>query len=767
MRQNQGFMHKGAAILASFFLTLFVTSIALNGQQADTIWTRTFGGSAEDVAHAMIPSGEGGITLFGYTSSFGSGGYDILLVRVDSAGNEIWSRTIGDIHDDIAYDAATTADGGFIIAGKTWPVGGNGFDVYLVRTNGLGDTLWTRYYGGIFDDAAYGVQQTSDGGYILAGGSESSSRTSLYVYVIKTDSLGDTLWTRKYGGSNGDVGEAVFEYGINEYYVAGRKSGMALLMKIDSLGNSLWERTFSGGIFHSMKQVSDSVFGMVGGDFITANLNGDTIWTNPSEGRAFQHTADGGFILSGGTADITLAKIDMNGTTLWETIYGGTGQDAAYAVQEIVDSIYLIAGSTDSYGSGFKDVYLIKTKPYPKISYTPQLYCDTLWEDQVSTNSLAISNIGTIDLEWTLTEQKPVGWIFIPDTSGIVVPGQSDSLIFRFLSRYLEYGDYCDTLLLATNDCGNPLIKVPVQLTVISPDMDVAPRSFSITLPPEQILDERLQVINKGNYQLRFDVIEHPSVGWLAVVPTSDSTLPGDTSIVTITLNSSGLGSGLFTDTVLVQGNYGGNKTIPATIRLRVTANLLTVDPSNLSAVCRNHESFTETLSIWNSGEISLTWSLAETPDVPWLSANPTAGSIDAWSREPVTLVFSPAGLSSGIYHDTISIFSSSQQNNPLRVPIKLSVFADSGPFIFPNPFKPCLGNAGITFGNLPQSGKIEVYTISGYRVWEVSFGENPGAYTWKVETTSGKPLANGIYQYIIKDSSGQTMGRGLFSVLR
>jgi hypothetical protein len=122
------------------------------------------------------------------------------VVKTDSLGNQIWNRTYGGDTRDVAFDVQETDDGGYVIAGLTSSFGAGGNDFYVVKTNAQGDTIWTRTYGGVRDDEAHSIQQTADGGSIIAGYKTSSGGLQRSTCVMRIDALGDTLWTRTYGG---------------------------------------------------------------------------------------------------------------------------------------------------------------------------------------------------------------------------------------------------------------------------------------------------------------------------------------------------------------------------------------------------------------------------------------------------------------------------------------------------------------------------------------------------------------------------------------
>jgi hypothetical protein len=308
----------------------------------DTLWTRTFGGTYHDEGWSVRQTFDGGYVIAGYASSFPVGTWDVYLIKTNASGNTLWQRTYGGSSYDYGYSVWQTADTGYIIVGETDSYGAGGGDVYLIKTNALGDTLWTRTYGGSTLDEGYSVQQTRDRGYIIAGYTTSFGAGNGDIYLIKTNASGDTLWTRTYGGTSPDSGFSVQQTSEGGYIIAGATSSFGAggydvyLVKTDSLGHSLWTKTYGG--------------------------------TADDYGRSVQQTADGGYIIAGytysfgaGEDAVYLIKTNAAGDTLWTRTYGGTDFDYGFSVQQTADGGYIISGGTTSYGAGYADVYLIKT----------------------------------------------------------------------------------------------------------------------------------------------------------------------------------------------------------------------------------------------------------------------------------------------------------------------------------------------------------------------------------------------------------------------
>ena len=304
----------------------------------DTLWTRTFGGFSSDQANSVRQTTDGGYIICGWTSSFGAGYEDIYLIKTDSVGASLWTKTIGSIFPDYGFDVQQTSDGGYIITGCTRIFPAVDYDVYLIKTDINGDTLWTKFFSGTCVDIGYSVQQTSDGGYIITGETCSFGTTGSVFYLIKTDTNGNLLWSKTFGINSG-YGKTVEETTDGGYIIAGYAYGGSsidvYLIKTNPVGNILWVKTFD--------------------------------CTDNDRGYSVQQTTDGGFIISGQTGsstithDVYLIKTDANGDSLWTKTYGGALNDAGYSVQQTSDDGYIITGFTLNFGTGDANVYLIKT----------------------------------------------------------------------------------------------------------------------------------------------------------------------------------------------------------------------------------------------------------------------------------------------------------------------------------------------------------------------------------------------------------------------
>jgi len=258
------------------------------------LWTKTYGGKSWDEGWAVQQTTDGGYIVAGYTLSFGAGNYDVYLIKTDANGDMLWTKTYGGRKEDYGRAVQQTTDGGYIVAGYTRSFGAGWKDVYSIKTDANGNILWTKTYGGVNNDHGYAVEQTADGGYIVAGETYSFAAGKADVYLIKIDVNGNTLWTKTYGGADIDIGYAVQQTTDGGYIVAGETSSFGAgwkdmyLIKTDANGNIRWTKTYGGSAV-------DEVY-------------------------AVQQTTDGRYIVVGetynfgaGGADVYLIKTDANG----------------------------------------------------------------------------------------------------------------------------------------------------------------------------------------------------------------------------------------------------------------------------------------------------------------------------------------------------------------------------------------------------------------------------------------------------------------------
>jgi hypothetical protein len=357
-------------------------------------FTATFGGPEDDVAYSVQQTLDGGYIIAGYTDSYGSGKKDMYLVKTDCSGSKVWEKTFGGAEDDYAISVQETFDSGYILAGETWSYGAGLNDMYLVKTDSLGNKVWQKVFGGRTEDYANSVQQTSDGGYILAGVTVPYATGSPDIYIVRTDSSGSIVWQKAFRGSDDDYAYSIQQTSDGGYIIAGSKYSYGVswedmyLVKVDSSGRKVWENTFGGTRFeiaYSVQQTSDGGYILAGRTYVRevgeddvflvkTDSSGSKVWEKTFGGikddlvYSVQQTSDGGYILAGftgsygaGSDDMYLVKTDSFGNKLWQETFGGAEGDEAISVQQTSDGGYILAGFTRSYGSGNYDMYIVKT----------------------------------------------------------------------------------------------------------------------------------------------------------------------------------------------------------------------------------------------------------------------------------------------------------------------------------------------------------------------------------------------------------------------
>jgi hypothetical protein len=379
------------------------------GQSWYMSWQKSLGGSDDDYANSIRPTSDGGSIVVGYSSSNdvdvsgNHGGKDYWIAKLTSSGIISWQKSLGGSSDDYAYDVQQTTDGGYIVAGKSMStdgdvVGNNGqYDAWVVKLNSTGSILWKKSIGGLNDDGAKSIQQTADGGYVLAG--FTTLNGSYDYWVVKLNNLGNVVWQNSMGGSDYDGANCVNQTSDGGFIIAGYTlssdgdvSGNFggsdfWVLKLDINGNISWQSQLGGGsnfdYAHSIEQTSDGGYIIAGytsssdGDINSGNNGGTDYWIvklNATGGISWertyggsdneyaysvQQTSDGGYIVAGsalsldgyvsdnnGGSDYWILKLNSSGVVVWKKALGGSGYDIAKSIQETSGGDYIVAGYT-------------------------------------------------------------------------------------------------------------------------------------------------------------------------------------------------------------------------------------------------------------------------------------------------------------------------------------------------------------------------------------------------------------------------------------
>jgi len=304
-------------------------------------WIKTYGGSGEERGYFVTTTSDGGYIVTGWTNSFGAGGDDLYLIKTDALGEVIWNRTYGGDGDDWGESVVQTEDGGYIIAGKTSSFGAGERDFYLIKVNASGELMWNKTYGGSEVEWAFSVDLTNDNGYVIAGYTGSFGAGDHDFYVVKTDASGELIWNRTYGGTGYDRSICVSQTSDDGYIVVGYTTSFGTegedvyLVKTDASGELIWNRTYGG--------------------------------VDNDRGYFVVQTEDDGYIVAGwtesfgaGSRDAYLIKTDTLGNPLWNKTYGGANLDRFYSVAQDKNGEYVAVGGTYSFGSGMSDIYIVK-----------------------------------------------------------------------------------------------------------------------------------------------------------------------------------------------------------------------------------------------------------------------------------------------------------------------------------------------------------------------------------------------------------------------
>lgn len=355
-------------------------------------FSKAYGGGNHERAYSLLALSDGSFVMAGYTASFGSGNNDILVLKANADGSLAWARTFGGSDRDEAWSVIGTTDGGFAVAGHTRSLGDPDGDFILIKLTSGGGFSWARTIGGANLEEAYAVVQTSDGGFALAGVTNSMGAGVEDVLLVKLDALGGMGWAKTFGGFTYDYGYSVCTAPDGGIVLAGYTSSFGagsddfLVLKTDASGNLLWARTIGGPSYddaYSVIPTLDGGFLVVGytgsygagqADAFVVKLTsaGGVSWaraiggTGWDEARSAIQTSDRGFLISGYTAswgaggEAWLVKLTESGSFSWSKTFGGSGYEYAYDPVELSSGLG-IAGTTWSYGAGNTDLLLYKT----------------------------------------------------------------------------------------------------------------------------------------------------------------------------------------------------------------------------------------------------------------------------------------------------------------------------------------------------------------------------------------------------------------------
>ncbi len=404
----------------SSILILWIFCLNVNGQRNDTAYIYTFGGIQNEGCRQIMPTPDGGYILLGTTNSFGAGNTDFYALKLDSSCRFKWSRCYGGTINEEGYSVVTTLDKGYAFLGFTDSYGAGGYDVFLVKTDSLGNVQWQKTYGGSNWDFGYSLKQLKDSGFLVSGVTYSYGAGNGSMYLIRTDKKGDTLWEKTVGGNGYTTGNSIDILNDSIYLIAGGTTSFGLsdtnacIFKIKDCkdSGSVVSKWIYGGkktsTFNSIRTVSDKGYIMYGScdsipdsikacafqdeycpkidsngvmkwcqliHFPAASIGMDAIELSDHSILSLASTSGGG----AGKNDFHVQRFDAGGNWLQATTFGGPEDEIASSIAVGKNGDLLFAGCSDTYplySEGLFDIFLVRlrmTDTIP-IPYIPKVH---------------------------------------------------------------------------------------------------------------------------------------------------------------------------------------------------------------------------------------------------------------------------------------------------------------------------------------------------------------------------------------------------------
>lgn len=268
---NEGFILAGSTSVDSTQQDIYLVKTDLEGQ---IVWERTFGGLLNDVATSVQPTADGGFILTGYSETVDEQ-EELFLLKVNANGQTQWQNYFGGVQNERGEQVIVTADGGYAIVGFTESFGTGKKDILLIKTDFIGNEMWLKTYGNTNNNVGYGIVQNSEGGFVITGTNEFSSYYPEDLYLMGVDATGNELWSNSYGGDARNKGFSIAPMEAGGYIVAGSSSPFFgtrpdkfYAVRFSEQGNKVWERTFS----NDFPAIARSIQPTLDGGFIIAGL---------------------------------------------------------------------------------------------------------------------------------------------------------------------------------------------------------------------------------------------------------------------------------------------------------------------------------------------------------------------------------------------------------------------------------------------------------------------------------------------------------------
>lgn len=375
----------------------------------------TYGSSQTDAGVSIQTTHDDGYVVAGYTwassTNTNLGPTNYWVMKFDAARNLVWSKVYGLLGREYPYGIYETADNGFVVVGHRrlqegdeLDYDGTYHDSWILKLNSDGNLLWEKTFGARGYEIAHAVQQTKDGGYIVAGIATSYGLGSIEsglllgeakknAWVMKLDQKGDSVWEYVYGGVEEEGANAVQETSDGHFIVAGYESSTNgngdynfLVLKLNASGQELWHKTYGGAypeMAYAIRETTDGNYAMAGETWsfgngntdafvVKTDPNGNELWSTTFGGEKFERAhglremPDGSMVVAGytnsygaGGNDGLVLKLDTSGNILWQKIIGWDGYDVLMSIDRTSDNGLVLTGTTSSHGAGQLDLWLI------------------------------------------------------------------------------------------------------------------------------------------------------------------------------------------------------------------------------------------------------------------------------------------------------------------------------------------------------------------------------------------------------------------------
>ncbi|MDW7987681.1 MAG: SBBP repeat-containing protein, partial [candidate division WOR-3 bacterium] len=620
--------------------------------QGDTVWTRRYSGPNRftDIPVDIMVDAAGNVYVFGGTRIYQSRRYSYLTIKYNAQGNIVWTKT----HTEGSYHQWPKA---FAIdaAGNVYVTGTCDYNYLTIKYNAQGDTVWTRRYVGPFhNDYAEGIVVDIFNNVCVTGSSQSSN-SGFDFATIKYNSSGDVMWIQRYhsGGWNDEYVTAIATDSNGNFCVTGRIHPQypytdIVTVKYNQYGELQWAKVHNFGLQEEPRAIATDKFGNV---YLACNTLSQVIRT---------------------------IKYNPQGEIRWmqDYVYGPVKSfPIAISIDKERGNIYVEGYPETHY---FPPYITIKYNEVPEILVSSPINI-TLAQGTEKDTILRIRNTGDMDLNWSLSEVPEVSWLSENQNSGVIAEGDSFDVLLNINSSNLAAGVYQCTLRITSNDPVNPLVNVILNLTVLAPpQISVYPSQLVLTLEVSQTLDTILRINNNGDLILEWSLSEVPNVVWLSENPQSGEIPGSGYNDITIGFNTYNLTAGVYQCTLRITSNDPVNSVLDIPVELTVTARpaQIIVNPQSFNLTLRHNIVFDTVLRITNTGHYPLTWQIAISEDIWWLSVDYNSGEVPPMSYFDVTVSVATSELYywDSPYWGVLQITSNDSVNPTLDVNIAVNI---------------------------------------------------------------------------------------------